>query len=178
MKTLTFFRRATMRLVVWAQVFVLALTVCTGAEATDQVGVKQPAADVLVLDPALGAIRVSSDWQQTTFILLTEDDRTVVEIPTPIDLPYGSAAGWAPPPGYGPKGFWMELRPGRYTIMAGAPGKKLAQATLEVKTGKEIWLNAKLEGDQSKIRVSEPLEKIGPTWSKQELIKVKVKYRD
>ena len=167
-----------MRIVLSAHLVVLALASCIAAQAQKHGAAARAGAGVPRLDPQLGAIRVSADWQQTVFILVTEQERTVVATPAPTALPYGSDANWEPPPGYGPVGFWTELKPGRDLLIAGSPGKQLAQAGVEVTAGKEVWLSAKLEADQSRIRISQPLEKIGPTWSKRELSKVEVKYRD
>jgi len=167
-----------MRAVLLAPLVVLALVSCIAAQNAADVAAPRQDADVQPLDPTLGAIRVSADWKQTVFVVVTEHERTVMATPAPISLPYGREAGWKPPEGYGPVGFWTELKPGRYELLAASPGTQLAQATLEVTAGKELWLNAKLQADRSNIRISQPLEKIGPTWSKQELTKVKVKYRD
>ena len=156
-------------LVIWAMAGGLAAQAPPAARAVP---------DAPRLDPARGAIRVSTKWQQTVFVLVTERERTVVATPAPVRLPEGSMAGWEPPPGYGAVGFWMELEPGRYELRAGSPGKRLAKATVEVTAGTEVWLNGELGEEQSRIRVSQPLEKIGPTWDKQELVKADVKYND
>lgn len=136
-----------------------------------------PAADV-PFNPAFGAIRASGSWKQTTFVLITEDGRGVA-LPPLTSVPYGSDANTVDPPDYGPRGFWKEVKPGKYTLIAVAPGKSLARASFEVEAGQEVWLNARLDEGQSKIAVSEPLnQKTGSTWSKATLAKVKVRWRE
>ncbi len=128
-------------------------------------------------DPNLGAIRASGSWRGTTFILVTGEGRGVA-LPALVDVPYGSDANTVPPPDYGPKGFWMEIDPGKYTLIAAAPDKRKAQVNFEVGKGQEIWLRADLEPQKSKFAVSEPLDqKTGPTWSKRDLIPVLQKLR-
>lgn len=161
-----------------ASLVILTMTSGIAAQDGKHVAAEGVRADAPRLDPALGAIRVSSDWQQTVFVLATERERTVVETPAPNSIPYGRDVDWKPPAGYGPVGFWTELKPGRYELIAASPGRQLAQATVEVTAGSEVWLNVKLEAAQSRIRISEPLVKVGPTWSKQELSKLDVKYRE
>ena len=165
-----------MRMIFVAPLFVLAMAAGIAAQA-------EPAAEraeAARMDPALGAIRVSADWKQTVFVLTTERERTVVATPAPIALPHGIDGNWEPPPEYGPVGFWMELKPGRYELIAANPGKQLARAVVEVTAGKEVWLNAKLEPDQSRIRMTQPLDKIGPTLTKKMRMEMKidVKYSD
>lgn len=62
-------------------------------------------------------------------------------------------------------------------LIAGSPGKRLAETAVEVLAGKEVWLNTDLEPEESRIKVSHPVEKIGPTWHKAELLKAGVKWR-
>ena len=165
-----------MRMVLVAPLLVLAMAGGLVAQAQKQSATGPTEAPKM--DPALGAIRVSAEWKQTVFVLVSERDQTVVATPAPAALLYGSDANWEPPPGYGLVGFWMELKPGRYELIAASPGKQLARTAVDVTADKEVWLNAKLTAEQSRIRISQPLEKIGPTLSKQKGMTLDVRYSD
>lgn len=130
------------------------------------------------MDPALGAIRVSSDWKKSVVLLVTEQERTMVELPELVDVPYGSDANWVPPEGYGKVGLWTELPPGRYVLIVASPGKQLVETGVDIIAGKEVWVNADLKPTASRINVSHPVDKIGPTWHKPELLKANIKWRE
>lgn len=119
------------------------------------VGQRAPARDAPKFDPALGAIAGTSKWEETTFVILAADGERVVAIPKTEPQPYGSTEGFTPPPGFGPRMFFVEFKPGKYEVLAAAPDKRLARKTIEVSAGKMTFLWATLEEERSELKVDD-----------------------
>ncbi|MGC1274000.1 MAG: hypothetical protein WBC44_09855 [Planctomycetaceae bacterium] len=123
------------------------------------VGQRASAGDAPKFDPALGAIAGSSKWEETTFVILAADGDRVVAIPKTEGQPYGSNPLFEnrKPPGFGPRMFFVELKPGKYEVLAMAPGKRLARNTVEVTADKMTFFWAILEEDRSELKVDDTL---------------------
>jgi hypothetical protein len=122
----------------------------------------------------MGAIKMSSPYEKTVFIVFTSDAETVHAIPETVPIPFeqelvqANVKNAAPTPaGYGPRGAWLEVKPGRYVVWAGEPGKRAARLEIDVPRGKETQVSAELTERDSRFRIDRIGEKSGNVWSKK-----------
>ncbi|MFL5327323.1 MAG: hypothetical protein ACJ8C4_00270 [Gemmataceae bacterium] len=125
-------------------------------------------------DPMMGAIKMSAAFEKTVFIVFAADAETIQAIPDTVPIPFAqelvqaSVKNAAPTPaGYGPRGAWLEVKPGRYVVWAGEPGKRAARMEIEVPRGKETQVSAELSERESRFRIDRTGEKTGNVWGKK-----------